>query len=221
MTFIKTASLTLMTVSVLGLSACAGKPWLMEETKMDVAPIELVESRHITKKPLAELSEGDIASAADTYSRVGAGPLYVVVAHPEKAKGALEERTARIAASLQSHGISSADIVASTIPLTTDTPVALIAFDTLEAQAPESCKEMPGVRSKTGQSSDFDYKLGCGVKKYFAKQIANPEDLRGVAGLGGANDGDRAANVINNTTRPGEPRPYLPGYVISSIGGGS
>lgn len=219
--FFKTTSLALITASTLLLSACAGKPWLMEETKMDVNPIELVESRHITKKPLADFVEADISSAADMYERVGAGPLYVVVAHSEKAKGQIENQTARIAASLQAYGVDGRDIVASTVPLTTDTPVALIAFDTLEARAPEGCKEMPGIRSKTGQPSDFDYKLGCGVKKYFAKQIANPEELRGVAGLGGENDGDRAANIINNTTRPGEPRPYLPGYVISSIGGGS
>ncbi|NBX65424.1 MAG: hypothetical protein EBQ96_00285 [Proteobacteria bacterium] len=221
MTSFKSASLTLVIFLSLGLSGCAGKPWLMERTNVDPKPLELVESRHITKKPLAELSQADIAMAADMYKRVGAGPVYVVVAHSETSKGSLETRTARIAADLRALGVDASDIVASTVPLTTDAPVALIAFDTLEARAPEGCLEMPGMHSETGQTSDFDYKLGCGVKKYFAKQVANPEDLKGVAGLGGENDGERAANAINNTTRSGEARPYLPSYVISSIGAGS
>lgn len=210
-----------LALGTLLLGGCAGKPWLMERTKVDVRQVELVESRFISKKSLAEFSSADIAAAAEMYGRKGAGPMYVVVAHSETAKGKLEERTARIASELQALGIDGKDIVASTVPLTTDTPVALIAFDTLEARAPEGCPDMPGIRSETGKSSDFDYKLGCGMKTYFAKQIANPADLRGVAGVGGENDGERAANVINENTRSGEARPYLPGYVISSIGGGS
>jgi type IV pilus biogenesis protein CpaD/CtpE len=203
------------------LSACdANKPWLMEPSKLTPNQVSLVQSRYIAKKPLADFTSDDVKIAAKTYKRNGAGPLYVVIAHSDTAKGDTSQRTAQLATDLERAGINARDIVSSTVPLTTQTPIALIAFDTLEAQKPEGCTlGMPGVASLPGQESDFDYKLGCGVKDNIAKQIAKPKDLKGVAGLGGTTDGERAANIVNTTLKPGIPRPFLPSYIISELAG--
>lgn len=203
-------------------AGCAGKPWMMSKTTLTPKPIALVEGRYIDKKPLPEMTSADIAKAAKTYTRTGAGPLYVVVAHAENAKDVVTDRTKDIAAALEAQGVAPGDIVASTVPLTTAAPVVLIAFDTLEATKPEGCTNiMPGMNgTPTGTPADFKYNLGCTVKENIAKQVARTGDLKGVSGLGGENDGTRAANVVNGTIKAGTPRAFLPSYVISELAGG-
>lgn len=219
-------SLRTLLLSVLlctGIAGCADEPWLMDQSTLTPQKMTLVENRHIVKKPLTQLSGGDIAEAANKYSRAGAGPMYVVVAYNEQGKGvdhSVDQKVHAIASELQSRGVAARDIVASTVPLETVEPVALIAFDTLEAQGPQNCTDMPGLKTLPGEESDFDYKLGCGVKSMMARQIAHPADLEGKAGLGGHNDGARAANVVNTQVRAYEgPRDYLPTYVISELAG--
>jgi type IV pilus biogenesis protein CpaD/CtpE len=209
-------TLTILSVCLF-LSACdTNKPWLMEPSKLVAGKIALVESRYIAKKPLAAFTTDDATAAAKNYKRQGAGPLYLVVAHNDVTKGNVSTRTTALAKALEHAGVNPRDIITSTVPLTTSTPIAL----TLEAQKPTGCTMgMPGVASLTGQESDFNYKLGCGVKENMAKQIANPKDLKGVAGLGGTGDGERAANIINTTLKSGTPRPFLPSYIISELAG--
>lgn len=203
------------------LAACAPeKPWMMEQSTLVQNPIRLVEGRHITKKPLSALEEGDMTEAARIYQKNGAGPMYVVVAYKDHGKlndSAVTAKMAEIMNGMSAHGIAAKDIVASTVPLETDTPVALIAFDTLEAAAPEGCDKTPGYDLHAEKDNLFDYKTGCGVKTMMAKQIAHPTDLEGVAGLGGTTDGEHSANVITEQYRPGAPRDYLPSYVISEL----
>lgn len=200
------------------LAACApDKPWLMEETNLSPAPMRIVESRHIVKKPLSQVTSADLKEASRVYQRNGAGPMYLVVAYKEHGKAhGMDGKTAAIAAELQSTGLNARDIVSSTVPLETDQPVMLIAFDTLEARGPKDCKQTPSLDRLPGTTDDYDYKLGCGVHNMMAKQIANPTDLEGVAGLGGQNDGERAANVVR-TYRAGEANDFLPNYVISEL----
>lgn len=202
------------------LIACAPKkPWLMEETNLTPAPMRIVESRHIVKKPLSQVTSDDINSAARLYGRNGAGPLYLVVAYKEQGKAhALDGKAAAIANELNANGVTAKDIVSSIVPLETDQPIMLIAFDTLEARGPKGCTDMPGFDRVPGTTEDYDYKLGCGVHSMMSKQIANPRDLNGVAGLGGRNDGERAANIVA-TYRTGEARDFLPNYVISELSG--
>lgn len=200
------------------LAACApDKPWLMEETNLSPAPMRIVESRHIVKKPLSQVTQADLQEAARIYDRNGAGPMYLVVAYKEQGKGhMLDGKAGNIVSGLQSSGVNSKDIVSSIVPLETDQPVMLIAFDTLEARGPKGCTETPSLDRLPGTTEDYDYKLGCGVNNLMAKQIANPRDLNGVAGLGGSNDGERAANVVR-TYRTGEANDFLPNYVISEL----
>lgn len=202
------------------LAGCsANDPWLMDESTIAPANLSLVESRHIVKRPLSEISDIDVDNAAKTYTRTGAGPVYVVVAHKEDGKSTLGDRAQAMADKLIRAGVPAKDIVASTVPLETDVPVALIAFDTIEAQAPKGCTDMPGLKTTPGQVSDFDYKLGCGTKDLMARQISDPRELTGVAGLGGYNDGERGANIVNGLYRTGATRDYLPSYVISALAG--
>jgi len=212
----------LITAACGGLAACSPeKPWMMEKSTLVENPIRLVESRHITKMPLSQMGESDTKEAARVFRKNGAGPMYVVVAYKDHGKLKDSQAVAKMAEitnGLLAQGVAQSDIIASTVPLETDTPVALIAFDTLEAMGPEGCEQTPGYDIHAEEDNLFDYKTGCGVKTAMAKQIANPKDLEGVAGLGGGADGQHAAEVIGGQYRPGaEPREFLPSYVISEL----
>jgi len=211
-------------LSVGPLAACSPeKPWMLEETKVDSSPLRIVESRHVVKKPLAEISDADVADAAQVYKRGGAGPIYVVVAFDDtKGKGlehTVNDEAQKIARGLVSHGITQT-IVISSIQLDAPIPVALIAFDTLAAAAPAECAQRPSIDQTVKLTMEsYDYRLGCGMKTLMAQQIADPRDLEGKAGLGGHADGERLSNIINNDYRKGETHEFLPSYVISELAG--
>lgn len=215
--------LALLTAACLSpLAACSpDKPWMMEQSTLVQNPIRLVESRHITKKPISEIEASDMQEAARVYRKNGAGPMYVVIAYKDHGKikdSQAAAKMAEITNNLIAQGVTQHDIIASTVPLETDTPVALIAFDTLEAMGPEGCDKVPGYDLHAEEDNLFDYKTGCGVKSAMAKQIAHPTDLEGVAGLPAGSDGSRAADVIDGQYRPGaEPKAFLPSYVISEL----
>lgn len=208
-------------IGILPAACSPDRPWMMEQSKITPNRIGLVEERYIVKKPMPELSSNDIADAARIYGRGGAGPMYVVIAHSAQGKSdhAMSEKMHAILAQLQSNGVASNDIIASTVPLDTAMPVALIAFDTLHAQGPADCTDMPGLYKLPAEESAWNYKLGCGVKTVMARQIADPRDLEGKAGLGGHNDGERAANIVTGYRTGETPRDYLPSYVISELAG--
>lgn len=223
----KNLRITALSIVVLGgvLASCApDRMWMAESSTVMDQPMQIVESRHVTKKPLAELSDADIANAAHAYKKGGAGPMYVVVAFKDHGKipdSAIASQKARIESQLQGAGIAAADITSSMVPLETDQPVALIAFDTLEATGPAGCTTpMPGYSTNAEEANMTAYKTGCGVKNLMARQIADPRDLEGVAGLSPATNGDHLADVIQGQYRPGaEPRPFLPSYLISELAG--
>jgi type IV pilus biogenesis protein CpaD/CtpE len=208
------------------LSACAPeKPWLMQKSTLNDQPLQLVEGRQIIKKPLSAMDDATVAEAARIYSKNGAGPLYMIVAYKDHGgktgDGAVSARKAQIEASLLASGVAAKDIVSSTVPLDTAEPVALIAFDTLEATGPANCTlPMPGYDVNAEENNAYDYQTGCGVKNMMARQIATPTDLEGHAGLGGTAMGDHVADVVNGQYRPGaQPKAYLPSYVISELAG--
>lgn len=218
----RTLLLSLSFCSLLALGACGPRPWMLEETTVKDAPMQLVESRYVKRVPLSSLTSDDMAKAAQLYKRNGAGPVYFVVAYNDRAKAAdsrVEGMRSNLLRALAENGIQHNDLITSTIPLEVDAPIALISFDTLEATGPAGCTDMPGLHGPVADRSAFDYKLGCGVKSMMAKQVANPTDLEGVAGLGGVNDGERAANIVTTQYKTGTPRDYLPSYIISELAG--
>ncbi len=209
-------------LAAIGLAACSPeKPWLMEKSTLSEGQMQLVESRHVVKKPLSQMDPDTVKETARIYAKNGAGPMYVVIAYKDHGKmgdGEIVQRRAEMETSLQDAGVAARDIVMSTVPLETDVPVALIAFDTLEARGPAECEgmKMPGYDMNAEADNAYAYKTGCGVKNMIARQIEKPTDLEGRAGLGGRNDGEHLANVVA-TTRVGTPREFLPSYILSEL----
>ena len=215
---------TLCAAALLGACGNRDVPYMLESSRMNEAPITLEHERVVIKKPVSTLQDSDIEQAASQYTRKGEGPLYIVVS--ESAQGGKTNAPASaitpsaLAAKFASLGVPATAIIASSVPQEQGPAVVLIAFDALGAKAPEDCQRMPGMDSpNTATRETFDYKLGCGVKDMVARQVAKPSDLMGVAGLGGENDGQRAANVVDANIRDGKAaRDPVPGYSLGGVG---
>ena len=216
------ALLVALCLGVLPLAGCGERPWMLENSTIKPVALTLKESRYVTRTPLASLTEADVQKAASTFARSGMGPFYFVIAYADTRKGAdraVSEGQKRILNALAASGVPADRLVTSTIPLDVEAPVALLTFDTLAASRADHGTDRPGLQAPVGERDALGYGLGCGVADMMAQQVATPTDLEGVAGLGGRNDGDRAAQIVATQYRTGTPRDYLPSYIISELAG--
>ncbi|HEY8964453.1 MAG TPA: CpaD family pilus assembly lipoprotein [Alphaproteobacteria bacterium] len=218
--------LSLLLISVLALGACSPeKPWLMKPTNTIEGKMRLIESRHVVKKPLAEYSDDDLANAAYTYRRNGAGPVYIAIAYDDTIGKGIDHDTAaraqELAVGLVNHGVTE-KIIVSTVQMDAPIPVAVIAFDTLTAAAPADCDNRPTVDQAVLAGNDgedgYNYKIGCGVKGLMALQIAHPADLEGHAEMSPA-EAERLTNIISTDYRTGVPNEAIPSYILSELAG--
>ena len=91
----------------------------------------------------------------------------------------------------------------------------------LELQESPECvgQVMPGMQA-TQTSNNYNYLLGCSMQRQMMAQIANPEHALGVKGMSEDQmSGTRAATIINGRDTNPDPAPFVPGYLLSDIGG--
>ncbi len=204
------------------LTACESMPRLQEDT--EVAQNRLVKKdsyavAHITAR---QTDQALINTIATHYKTNAKGPLYIAMTYDP-----LQEATERkhisdhahsLAKRLNDAGISDTRI--SIHPAVNAGHNAVIGYETAIVVSSAECagKTMPGYDSDTRITMD-GYRLGCTVESLTAMQVANQQDLEGRAGLGGVNDARRATNAIDAMYRTGETRDYLPGFIISELGG--
>lgn len=158
-------------------------PRVAEETTMDQIPVENV-------------SEGYLYKVAQNHERYGTNSLMLSLSYDPSSKSydAMKafQDLARFKESLRKMGVSS--IKAETVKTTGGVPTLMVAYDSVTAQAPEGCRNMPGFDDGLTTHDIADYKFGCSVDTMIAKQIYRPSDLKG-NDASDAIDGRRATNV--------------------------
>lgn len=163
---------------LLFLGACAPQS---TPSMMNVSPVELVYETTMEQVPLNEMNDVTYAMVASQYSQKGNGSLDLTMTYDPKSKNftAMKAVHALKSAekSLQLKGVHN--ITKQTLPVPDGKPSLMVSYDTVRAQAPSDCGNMPGLN--TNETSRFigDYKFGCGIETLLAKQIARPSDLAG------------------------------------------
>ncbi|HEY8190592.1 MAG TPA: CpaD family pilus assembly lipoprotein [Micavibrio sp.] len=158
------------------------------------------------------LGNSQIVDISRQYASVGDGPLYVTVTYdPHSTSNTAMRATQesqRLTGLLRKNGVKQVE--ADIIPVRDggDLSRTLIAYDALHARPPSSCGE-PMSMEFSDIDATQDYKLGCSVETYTARQIARPRDLLGRDDMGNS-DGRPRVNGIE---------PYMSGAPNKELGG--
>ena len=190
----KTTAFTFLLVATLGLNACSrlNTPSMVNEARPRLLPETILE-----QIPVANISETDLYQIADNYQRYGVDTMQISLAYDPALKTysamkAFEDLSA-VKAKLKKLGVRS--ITGETVKSEGAIPTLLISYDSVTAQAPEGCRNMPGFDDGLTTGQIGDYKFGCSVDTMLAKQIYRPADLQGV-GTSDPIDGRRATNSV-------------------------
>jgi type IV pilus biogenesis protein CpaD/CtpE len=215
-----TSSLALFALTACETGVGSLQPSMFEESSVTQRQIELVETRHTETMQTRDVTYDYLMSLSDAYLKDGESPLYVVFAYDPNQKNAKLSTHNR--ANIVKGQLGKLDIrnaIVKTVPVIGSNGDVVISYDKVKAQGPSNCGTMPGMGLK--QTGGYgDYGMGCTVKDMMARQIANPSDLEGVAGLGETYDGSRANAAVNRDVRAGEVNEPVPSYILSEIGAG-
>lgn len=145
------------------------------------------------------------AISADTLQQVsrhywghGDGPLHVsAVYDPESSRATLakaREAAGRIADGLRAQGVK--DVRPDVLPVrqSGDRVQVMVSYAMMTADAPADCTTVIS-RGFADIRAGEDYKMGCSIDSYTARQIARPRDLLGNDVMDN-NDGRRSHNLV-------------------------
>ncbi|MAS87630.1 MAG: hypothetical protein CMH30_06605 [Micavibrio sp.] len=213
-------NITLALCLSLSLSAC-NTQFLHEDSLMVVDRPSVVEQSDYERYPTLKLDTGSIDHIANRYYIAPNTALKMsAIYDPEKDPYFCDERKVNaLKYQLKKRGITNVTI--EKLPVVGAQSQLLLNYESLAlAESPECIgQNMPGLGG-TQPGDNYNYLLGCSMARMEMKQIANPAHALGVAGVGGSQmEGTRAANIVNGVTNNGDPRDFVPGYVISETGG--
>jgi pilus biogenesis lipoprotein CpaD len=158
-------------------------PRVVEKTTMDQILVENVNEAYLYK-------------VASNHERYGTNTLMLSLSYDPASKtyDAMKafQDLAKFKESLRKMGVHS--VKAEAVKSSGATPTLMVAYDSVSAQAPEGCRNMPGFDDGMTTPEIGDYRFGCSVDTMLAKQIYRPSDLQGNA-MSDAIDGRRAANA--------------------------
>jgi pilus biogenesis lipoprotein CpaD len=190
----KTTILMLFVATAAGLAACGRQstPSMMNTSLPQIVPETTLE-----QMPIENVTQSYLYNIADNYERYGVDTMQISLAYDPASKkyNAMKafEDLAAIKAKLKKLGVRS--ITGETVKSEGATPTLMISYDSVTAQAPAGCRNMPGFDDGLTTTQITDYRFGCSVDTMLAKQIYRPADLQG-SGAGDPIDGRRATNTV-------------------------
>lgn len=184
---------SLSVVSVLMLGACAP---LHSPSSMNSNRVELTREMVVEQVPMTAVTENKLNVLANDYASNATGPLDLTLTYDPRsssytAMSALNDLK-DIKMALHKKGIEK--INTQTLAVTNAKPLLMVNYDTISAQGPTNCDQMPGLNdNETGRFIE-GYKFGCSTETLIAQQIARPTDLEGNAEMS-ERSGRRAATI--------------------------
>lgn len=191
--------LSLLLVSA-ALSGCYNALTYVEPQTNSSRP-QVFEDSEYERVPLSFVSPAYVQERAEHYRRFGGAGMSVTVVydpdmrgHAQTAQNALTD----VLAGLRSYGVQ--EIKGNVIPVNNlaSEPELLFSYTTYKAQGPEDCEIFTALQKERLVEVSEDYKFGCTVDTYFAKQIARPKDLMEPAKKMRPAEASRAAALIKD-----------------------
>lgn len=190
----KTTALILLVAATASLAACGRQS---TPSMMNTSRPQLVPETTLEQVPVSQVSQGYLFQIADNYQRYGADTMQLTLAYDPASKqyNAMKafEDLSSIKGKLQKLGVRS--VTGESVKSEGVTPTLMISYDSVTAQAPAGCRNMPGFDDGLTTTNIGDYKFGCSVDTMLAKQIYRPSDLNGNTASDPL-DGRRATNSV-------------------------
>jgi len=180
---------------------------------------ELYNDQFATEVATGSLSDGQLNGIARGYWSNGNGPMIVSVTFDPKSKTNTAKKASgealKLATALKHYGVKNIQYGTTAIEQTGALSRTMISYDSVKARPPADCPEPLGMKFAENDYGD-DYKIGCSVETYTARQIARPADLAGNRVMD-SNSGRRDANLLE-IYQSGQPNPDLKGLNASEGG---
>lgn len=213
---------SLIGVSLLMLGGCSNKDEILyHPSAIHSEPIQIIEGRFHDDVTVSQADERYISALAHRYARSGGSDMALTVTYDPQSSRNTAMKAGHVAAELayQLRQSGVRHIETSLLPIKSQGDVSrvLTTYVSVQAKAPAGCDTMiPGLGG-SDLRDDEDYKLGCSINSYVARQVSNPSDLLGRGAVGGNTDGRVATNVID-VLRSGEQNAPLEGESASGDG---
>lgn len=184
---------------VLGSCVLAGCSPQTTPSMMNTNKIQLTNETVLQQIPVADVKDGYLYKLADDYARYGAGGLQLSIGYDPKSKSYTAMKAFNDLADFKTRltKMGVRNITAETVKSEGATPMLMVSFDSMKAQAPAGCTTAPGVDDNLTTRFIGDYKFGCSVETMTARQVYRPSDLQGQDQMD-AGDGRRAANSLEH-----------------------
>lgn len=181
--------------SVLLLGACAPQH---TPSMMNTSRPQVVNETTMEQVPVAKVTDGYLYNVSANYARYGNDTLHLSLAYDPASKtyNAMKAFSdlADIKGRLKKMGVRS--MVGEAVKVNGTEPTLMIAYDSLSAQAPAGCRNMPGFDDGLTTREIGNYRFGCSTDAMLTKQIYRPGDLLGNE-AGEPGDGRRASMVVD------------------------
>ena len=199
--------LSLLIGSAALLSACTQTTPSM----MNTSPIEMARETVVEQIPVSQINKGVIENLAKHYAENANGPLDLTMTYEPKSRSYTAMKAlhqlGHIKKDFKAMGVTN--VTTQTLAVPQGKASLMVSYDIVTARGPSDCDVMPGLEHNETGRFIGDYKFGCSVETATARQIADPADLEGNAGLA-VRDARRESIVVEGYSSA-EPRPPLEG----------
>lgn len=160
--------------------------------------VQVQHERYTMEVPAVEADEAFYKGLAREYLRYGGDGLYLSFVYDPSSKQntAMHASNQAVEAAKYLRGSGVRDVKTDILPVgsSADAGTLLVSYTKYSAHAPKDCSVMPGIENR-GVETSYDYKQGCSIETYLARQVAKPKDLMGRGGVPATSSGRRAANM--------------------------
>lgn len=203
-------------LGVMTLAACDRLVYGGNPTYLTAGGVETYRDQFALEKDTAAINDGDVTQIARDYWSRGESPMQVMVTYDPNSKTNTAMKAARdadhITGMLRQKGVKNIESTIMPVMASGEGSKTLIGYDALNARGPSECGETLSF-DFADQTQGQDYRLGCSIHTYHARQIARPKDLLGRDDMDNPN-GRMHSNVLEPYMR-GERNAELNGETAS------
>jgi len=217
MRLIKIFSLVIISLAVMGLSACD----VTTPSRVNTGKIIIKNKMVVKTLDATRIDEAHVDAIASNFINTGNGQLTINMSYltGKRARRVIAEKQGlSYKKAFKKSGDMNVSIVTIPVDNIKDAGKAIITYQALVAIPPKGCTPIVGNRGADTLKGSKAYKFGCNSRINLSKMVVNPTDL---LGKDSKSKGDsRRLGATVEQYKSGTPNKRMGGFTASSIGTG-